>query len=283
AIIALSDFSSQRAVEIALDVLERPMDYYLEYALAETIATLEPYWKPVLAAGNPFATSNPAAADYLLAKVSTAELVKMAPSVPVFLALLSREGVLHEHRHDALMALAELNKTDEMTELLAAIDRSDQRKGIQAGSALGDLGHMLVEHAACELGEHRANLEQMANKARQATTRQVAYAALITADNSIEKVWNATPKSADALGDLLDGVVLLPNPKLRGAFFPKITDLLRAGLSAQIFRAAVGALAYVDGHEAESFKLLADFIRDGREREECIRAIRRIPKSKWIA
>ena len=77
ALVALSDFQTSRAAEIALHALQKPMDYYLGYALKETMTTLEPYWKPVLAAGKPLASNNPAGVNYLFRNINTSELVKM--------------------------------------------------------------------------------------------------------------------------------------------------------------------------------------------------------------
>src|SRR5262249_5460435 len=130
AILALSDFQTLEAVKLALEVVKHPMDYYLQYSLKETIAALEPYWKPAILSGKSFA-ADPASVHYLLANVSTADLVRIPKSAAICLALLSREGVLHEHRHEALSALAELNKTDETTQLLALLERTDRMERSQ--------------------------------------------------------------------------------------------------------------------------------------------------------
>ena len=281
AVLALSDFATQRAAEIALEALKHPMDYYLQYSLKETMATLEPYWKPALAAGKPFATDNPAAAEYLLAQISTSDLLKMPRSGPVYHALLSREGILHDYRHEALEGLAKLNKTDETFELLAALEHCDKKDKQQITSVLHDLGHLLVEHAACDLEERRGRLEQLTTKGKQAYTRQVAYAALMLSDNSIDKTWSVASKSADTLCDLLDAAPAVPNAKLRATLFPKIMPLLNAGNEGKVRRAAINAITFMEGHEAEAFGTLAQFIRDGQEREESVRAIRRIPRAKW--
>jgi putative heme-binding domain-containing protein len=281
AVIALSDFRSARAVEIALEVLSQPTDYYLQYGLKETISTLKPYWQPLIAGGKPFAAGNPSAIEYLLAKVSTADLAKLSGSRPVYLTLLGREGVLHEYRHQALEGLAKLNQTDMITELLAALERNDRGESGRATGVLHDLGHMLVEHAGHDLEECRDRLAQLAAQARQAYTRQVAFAALIVADKSVEKAWTSAAGSTDKLCDLVSAVPALPDAKLKAALFPKIKPLLAANTPAKLRRAAIGAIAYIEGHEPESFSLLSQSIKAGDDREDAVRAIRRIPKSKW--
>src|SRR5260370_37412473 len=101
------------------------MDYYLDYALKETMTTLEPYWKPALAAGKPLASDNPVGVNYLFRNINTAELVKMPRTDAVFAALVSRSGILSDYREDALKGLAKSHRTDEVAELLGPIGHSD--------------------------------------------------------------------------------------------------------------------------------------------------------------
>src|SRR6185503_18994867 len=53
AVRALSFVPTAEAASIALEVLEHPLDYYLQYTLDSTMTTLEKAWKPTLTAGRP--------------------------------------------------------------------------------------------------------------------------------------------------------------------------------------------------------------------------------------
>jgi hypothetical protein len=44
AIVGLSFFNSEKAVEAALDIFQYPTDYYLDYAIHETFRYLKPVW-----------------------------------------------------------------------------------------------------------------------------------------------------------------------------------------------------------------------------------------------
>ena len=77
-----SFFREPAAAEVALTVLKRPMDYYLNYCFKETMRQLEPWWKNAVAEGREIAADNPAALDFLLGSVSVAELLKRPPSPP---------------------------------------------------------------------------------------------------------------------------------------------------------------------------------------------------------
>ena len=51
--------------------------------------------------------------------------------------------------------------------------------------------------------------------------------------------------------------------------------------ASRIRRAAMTALTYVRGREAETFALLAPFVTDQRDRAAAIRAMQRIPRAEW--
>src|SRR5262249_34788121 len=158
-----------------------PSDYYINYTLSETMATLEPYWKSAIARGELPAANNPAGAEYLLAKVSTADLVKMSRSATVYQALLARDGVLPDYRKEALAGLAKANRTDQLTELFAAIQRIDASENLHAAHVLTDLASLLAIRPARELASIRPQLEALAGNARQPITRQVALVTLAEA------------------------------------------------------------------------------------------------------
>lgn len=231
AIVGLSFFKDAKAAEIALLALKHPRDYYIDYALKETMTTLEPYWKAAVAAGKPFAADNPAGAAYILGSVKTEDLAKMPKTAPVLIALLTRDGVLPSLRQDALESLAKLNKTEPMEQLLTMIGEIDSGHGAHAavdhsGHALHDLGLLLSQRKEAELKKVRPRLEKLALSAKQSTTRQTALVALMTADQSLEPAWAASSKAIDPLKDFLEAVPLLPDAKLRGEAYKRVRPLL---------------------------------------------------------
>jgi len=225
AVVALSYFPDTKAAEIALLALKHPTDYYLDYGIKETLTTLEPYWKQALAKGRPFAANNPAGAAYVLGNIPNAELLDMPRSGPVYLALLSRDNILPQYRQEAVEGLAKLNKTDFMTELLAAMERIDQGHG-QGHHALHDLGHLLSGRPASELTAIRPRLERITRTARQAMTRQMAYVALASAEGKIGRVWDEAAQNLGTLVDLVDAVPLLPDGSLRAETYDRLKELL---------------------------------------------------------
>lgn len=226
AVVALSFFKDARAADIALQALKHPTDYYLDYGLKETMSTLQPYWKPYLAAGKPFAVGNPAGANYLLGTVSAAELIKMPRTGPVYFALLARDGILSQYRQEALEGLAKIHKTDYLSELFNAIERVDKGGHGHSDMVLHDLAHLLTGRAPKELAPLKPRLENLARAGRMPLTRQVAYVALVAADGRFEPTWTQASQALTSLRDLVDAVPIIPDPKLRQEAYPRIKELL---------------------------------------------------------
>jgi putative heme-binding domain-containing protein len=236
AIVALSFFESARAADIALQALKHPTDYYIDYALKETMTTLQPYWKEAIAKGSPIAVNNPAGAAYLLANVTTLELVKVRRSPLVYAALLSRDNVPPQFRQEALEGFARINKTDVLTELFTAIERID-KSPTHSDHALHDLVQFFSGRDGKAFAKIRPGLEKLAAGARMPLTRQVAYVAMVTADNGLEHTWTEASKSVGTLRDVVEAVPLIPNAKLRDGAYDKVAALLH-GLPPELAKQA---------------------------------------------
>jgi putative heme-binding domain-containing protein len=68
----------------------------------------------------------------------------------------------------------------------------------------------------------------------------------------------------------------VPAPVGRGAY-----DVGGGGTEGQIRRAAMLALTSMRGHEADAFKAIARFARDGVDRQAAVTALQRIPAAEW--
>jgi len=287
AIRACSWFDGIDSLEVALEALGHPRDYYIDYTLGETVRQLEKSWKPALAAGRPVAAENPAGLAYLLARLSTPELVKLKPSRVVLGELVSRPRVPMADRHKALEGLARLNRTDPLTELVSAIGVSDVGETAEADLVLFDLAGMLTGRPPGELASVRGRLEKMATGSRREVTRQVGFAALLVSDGKSAAAWKLAGRSESGRRDLLDGLPLVPDPALRDSLFTRIKPLLAPGgrpVTAEarlLRRSAFNAATALPGHQAEVFGILAGFARSGDQRHAAVKAISKIPKYRW--
>ncbi|MGI9516443.1 MAG: PVC-type heme-binding CxxCH protein, partial [Pirellulaceae bacterium] len=235
AVRALSFFPSVEAAEIALEALKYPNDKFIDYCLGETMRVLAPMWKPHVASGIAFAEDNTEGLRYIIADLSPAELTGMRRSQTVFEELLKREGVLHEFRHEAAEGLAKINGTDANIELLSAITRLDQSDAPNAQSVLADLTHIFLhgdgsnvhgDSPQVDFSKYRDQLDDLATSARRENTRQVAYATLIAAEKSAERLWKQTVESPERFRDFINALALVDDSQIKTQLEPKVAELL---------------------------------------------------------
>jgi glucose/arabinose dehydrogenase/azurin len=297
---ALSYIPTVDAAKVALEALQSPMDYYLEYVLDSTMTALKPVWGQELTDGRTL-TRDPRATTYVLDRLEPAELAALPGSKAVYHALLSRAGIEPKARDKALEELAALNGTQPLAELTAAIERIDRAELEVRGAeeddddrddpdVSDDLMGMLLAADATALAPIRPRLEQLALEGKSDRVRRGAFAAIARADGSVEPAWELASRSSRSRIDLLEGASLLQDQSLLAALYPHITTLLSgpdapggssSGENVDERASAIRALSYVPGHDAEIFSRLSSFIRDGRDPAAAVEAIRRRPEERW--
>ena len=218
--------NTAEAAEVALEAVKHERDYYINYALEEAIRGMEPLWKSSISNGAPFAANNPAGVEYILGSIPTADLANLPKSAPVLLAMLTRPAVKEQARLGALSGLAGFKKTDEMTELTAAINYVDRTDSPGAATVIYDLVLMLTRRDAADLVKHRAQFEAWTMSAKRTITRRIGYVALIAADKSVEPAWKLASGSLSSLKDFLDAVSIIPDPAQRAALYEEVEPLL---------------------------------------------------------
>ena len=206
-----SFYRSAEAAEVALAILKRPLDYYLEYTLKETLRQLEPQWRKAVADGRPLAQNNPAGLQYLLKSLSTAEILKLPRVEPVLADLLGRAGVLDADRGVALNELATLRKVSRLALLLSLLEKPEAR----SEEAITSLARLLPGQPVEELKAQRTRLTQLGAKSANATTRAATWASLALVDGSFDALWQTASSKPSSLADLLAGIPLVSDPDFR--------------------------------------------------------------------
>lgn len=223
---------------------------------------------------------NPVAAAYVLGRLSNQELIAAPRNEFVYVALLQRKGLERKYRLEALVGLAKARNTDSLTELLAAIAELD-KKGEEFADTVRDLAPIILQKSAAELTGKRAVLENLARESQLPLTRQIGFAALITADQSIDPAWKQTEANLSQLPDLILGIPLLRESTLRASTYPKIEPLTHSASLPEIRRGAITAITSIPGHETETFKTLSNLAQQGTERPTVLASLQRIPKKTW--
>ncbi len=216
ALLALSYFPDAHAGELAVQALQHPMDYYLDYVLGETITTLQPVWKPALFDGR-FTTANlPQAQAYLLDRVSTSELAALPGNEPIFRALLRRKGISDEIRAKALAGLASATGEVPVKELVDMIKEADARQPWADPALIRDLGRLLAQQTPKALSAEEDALQELAAFGRNPASRETAYAALLVSIGPDQVRGMANADAARWL-DIVRAIPALPDAKLRDA------------------------------------------------------------------
>jgi putative heme-binding domain-containing protein len=226
AVRAASFFTAPEAVEVPLVAAERPDDEYLKFVRAETLKTLEPYWKKALAEGREIGFTTDAGRRYLLANISNEQLLKMERSAAVCREMLRRPGLLDDDRTAAIRTLAKLEGKQELTVAIGAIHELDSAATSPDASLVFDLVRQVSGRSAEELAAARAELAKLATSARQPVLRQIGFASLVNVDRSADKAWDVANHSARALKDFVDAVPLLADASLRASVYERLVPLV---------------------------------------------------------
>lgn len=223
---------------------------------------------------------SPAAAAYVLGRLSNPQLMAAPRGEFVYVALLQRKGLERKYRSEAIAGLAKLRGTDPLTELLAGLVFLD-KKGEISDPVIRDLVPLVWEAKPEALAAHRAALENLAQESQLAITRQLGYAAIISADHSPDPAWQAAVANPIRLSDLILSVPLIPDATLRATLYPKLEPLLRQADLTEVRRAAITAIPAIPGHDVETFSTLAALFLAGTEREAAVASLQGIPRQAW--
>lgn len=122
AVIALRDINSANAAKIALEVLDQPMDEFLDFALWQTVRQLEPKWIVSLKS-NPNFFGDPAKASYALKSAASEEAITLLTQI------YKKGQVPQSYQKDALSAIAKRGQVSDLNDILdVAVQASSQQK-----------------------------------------------------------------------------------------------------------------------------------------------------------
>ena len=207
AVVAASFIHSIAGVEIALAAAPHSGDYYIDYAMDETLRALEPYWRAALAKGTPLAAENPKGIARLLRGCTSDELAALAVTPPVAAEMLRRDGLSATQIGAAAKAL---NEQSSVAAMIAALPDA-------TGTSLA---RVLAASDAKELAASADALKRLAAEAKSREVKAAALAALCATDAGEAALALVQDDPAGLLA-LCDAIPLLP-------------DALRAGVAAKV-------------------------------------------------
>tara|TARA_R110002073_G_scaffold65408_35_gene163541 strand:+ start:1232 stop:3181 length:1950 start_codon:yes stop_codon:yes gene_type:complete len=195
--------------------------------------------------------------------------------IPVYEAILSRDGMSPQFRQESVAALAKLRETSNAEETLAALGKIklDDRQGKRTAKVLAQ---MLLDQPVATLAQSKPMLEETANEADEPFVRSVGLAALIQIGDAAS-AWSIA--SADEASTLawLDAVGLVPDPRQRHALRDPIVGLIQNAKSEKVRNDAITAMAEISSQPSETFDLIAPFVSDPTYRSAAVRTLLRVP------
>ncbi|WP_442507623.1 plastocyanin/azurin family copper-binding protein [Novipirellula sp. SH528] len=195
--------------------------------------------------------------------------------IPVYEAILSRDGMSPQFREESVAALAKLRKTSIADETLAALGKIDleNRQGKRTAKVLAE---MLLDQPVATLKQSQAKLEEAATDSQKRFVRAVGLAGLIQIGDA-SAAWSIA--SADDASTLawLDAVGLVPDSQQRRELRGHIVEQIQDANSETVRNAAITEIANIPSQPSETFDLLAPFVSDPTYRSAAVRTLLRVP------
>jgi azurin len=279
---AASFFPSLASVEVALAATKKPIDYYLDYTIGETLRQLRPYWRKSIGDGEKIGGGDPASLRYLLRSLSAAELLKMPSTPDVMENILGRTGIPDAARAEALAGLATARQVTRVSLLLDVLNSPAEvdTKGV---------GRLLVAQPAADLLAHRAALMKLA-QADAAEGRSYAWAAIAMGDHTLDRAWTESLSSPLYQAGLIGGLPLIPDNALRASAFDRVMAILAQSVTdiqgpdfvvASIQRDAIRTAVSTRRDPEKVFAALNAMIARGDQVPTAAQGIRGLPRTTW--
>jgi hypothetical protein len=226
------------------------------------------------------------ALEYQLSRLSPAELAAVERRDddrkfrPVYVALLTRNGVGREYFDEALAALAKMDGASTPAVLLSALPHVADGDADTAEKIL----RVLFSQPRTALQAERSLFAAVIEKPGAPAQLQAAYGAIMLADGGPDAAWQLASARDEHLEALLRSVPLLAHaPGLRETLLDRVATVAAKASDPATRAAALNALAAVR-KDVATFRVLAAAVREGGDdalRLAAIRAMRQLPPEVW--
>ncbi len=214
AVVAASFLHSLAGVEVALEAVRRPRDYYIDYALNETMRALEPWLKEAIAPTSPVPAGNPEGFAWLLGRFTNREVLAIPKSPEVWVEILRRENMPAENLIAAARALATKSRGPVDVMLLVLPEAK--------GSALASV---LAGWDTRELTASAGHIVKVVTEARTQDVRESALASLIPVEGG-KRAWELVKDDPAGIIALCNAMRLVSTPEARAAMGDGLSSLL---------------------------------------------------------
>jgi len=270
---------AEQALEIAYDVLKHPTDDYIKHVFGECQKGLQSVLKSKVLPKDPGALAE------FIANTKDNDLNGLPDIEPVLIEKLTRPRLQTAVRMQALDALVKLKGNDRPLEIINLLKLLDAKEG--SGSTADEIGKMMLTDKTGIITRHGLALKALAKDAKTAQVKRASFAALVYAARGPDEIWKETASDGGQLNYLVESIANLPASEaaLRSKFQPHLTALLSDGkLNGGRLRAVLTALPLMGpDHASANFKIVAQHLIEGKERNTAAKALVKFPKTTWDA
>lgn len=266
---------TEAAAAVAFAVLDKPVDYYLDYVFGETMRQLRTQADGVL-----LPADETLAAAYA-PRMTDDDLSRAPATVAVLRERLDRASTNPARRQAALDELVAAHGENAVVALVDSLLRQDRRDA-DGDIACNEVARML----AARFAEPQILPERLAvlvDAARRPAVRRAAIAASVAATGDGAKVFVGDDTARQQL--TLEAIPLLASPTLRETFAAPVYGVLADQAAPAPLRqaalAALPALPASDESVDRRFELLASALARGEARATAARALLQLPRSGW--
>ncbi|MDZ4406305.1 PVC-type heme-binding CxxCH protein [Prosthecobacter sp.] len=270
---------AEKALEIAYDVLKQPTDDYIDHVFSECRKGLQSVVKSKVL------PKDPAALAEFIAKTTDADLKGLPDVEPVLIEKLTRPKITADIRVKALEEMVKLSGSERPLVIHNMLKLIDAREG--AGSTAEELAKLVYTDNPGVVTRYAIQLKALAKDAKTAPVKRSTFAMLIFAARSPDTIWAENVSDGGQLNYLVESIALIPanEAALRAKFQPHLAALLADGkINGGRLRAVLTALPLTGADNASAnFKLVAQHLIDGKERNTAAKALMKFPKTSWDA
>jgi putative heme-binding domain-containing protein len=228
-----------------------------------------------------FLDKNPRKVKYQLKRLDNARLLMVERSdddqkyLLVHEEIIRRDGMAKNDRDNALRAIATINGTDPVKELLALIPTLDETDREEGGVAR-QLAGLLLSQSTDLLKSHTADLS-VATRSGHLSLQLAGFSGLLSSGES-KLAFELTQGNPEAKSALLDSIPLLANQKARNSLHSEVLQSLDETSPVEVRRSALNALGSINADPALNFKSVGPLVSNLDLRRAAVLVLLKVPR-----
>ena len=257
--------------------------FALQFTLSQALLAQHDHGdEPKVKAPRIFLDKSPRIVAYQLKRLSNEQLLAVETKtddkkyLPVFGAILTREGMSRAYREAALEGMIAINDSNAVAELAGALT-GIKGDGPAESRTIKALAGMLLAQSVDTLAASKDRLGELSDSSNKLIS-PVGYGALLMSGDEA-KLWESAGDDSDKQIAILDSIALIPGAEQRAAQHGRAIALLNSD-SKPVQRAAIRSLAKIPASQAATFEKVADLLEDKALRVAAVRTLLSVPKDQ---